>query len=67
MLPFAGKKGGKHKAAEESEDEDTAAAADAPEPEFDPVPYQRSVAGACSQLPHWQFQQARTCQKILQQ
>lgn len=42
MLPPAGsKKGGKHKAVEESEDED--AAAEAEEPEFDPVPYQRWV------------------------
>jgi hypothetical protein len=44
VLRCAGKKGGKHKAVEESEDEDAAAAADTQEPEFDPAPYQRSVA-----------------------
>ncbi|WIA13115.1 hypothetical protein OEZ85_006713 [Tetradesmus obliquus] len=44
------KKGGKHKAVEESEDED--AAAEAEEPEFDPVPYQRLMEQALEHLQH---------------
>ncbi|KAF6260617.1 ribosome recycling factor domain-containing protein [Scenedesmus sp. NREL 46B-D3] len=50
--PYAGvKKSGKHKPVEESEDED-AAAAEAQEPEFDPIPYQRLMEQAVEHLMH---------------